>query len=60
MRKNIILTGTLEEKELKKVYDGLAPKLQEKGISLELQYLIFPELSYSISAIPFPDSSISR
>ena len=35
--KNIILTGTLEEKELKKVYDGLAPKLQEKGISLELQ-----------------------
>ena len=32
--KTLLLTGTLEEKKLKKVYDGLAPRLQEKGIEL--------------------------
>lgn len=35
--REILLTGSLEEKELKKIYDGLASKLQEKGIQLTLQ-----------------------
>lgn len=35
--KSILLTGTLEETRLKKVYDGLVPKLQEKGIELAFE-----------------------
>ena len=32
--KTILMTGTLEEKRLKKVYDGLASRLRERGIEL--------------------------
>lgn len=32
--KTLLLTGTLEEKKLRKVYDGLATRLREKGIEL--------------------------
>lgn len=32
--KTILLTGTLEEKRIKKIYEGLAPRLQEQGIEL--------------------------
>lgn len=34
---NIILLSTLEEGKLKKVYEGLAPALEEKGIILTMQ-----------------------
>lgn len=35
--KDIVLTGTMEEKKLKKVYEGLAPALEKKGIILTMQ-----------------------
>lgn len=45
--KTILLTSTLEEKEVKKVYDGLASRLQEKGIDLVLQ----PEYLHNSEAV---------
>ena len=35
--KTLLLTGTPEEKRLKKVYEGLASRLKEKGIELVLE-----------------------
>ena len=35
--KRILITSTLGEKEIKKVYDGLASRLEKKGIDLILQ-----------------------
>ena len=38
----LLLTGTIEEKKMRKLYDGLAPRLEEKGIrlTLEPEYLL--------------------
>lgn len=35
--KTILLTGTLEENRMKRVYDGLSARLQEKGIELAME-----------------------
>ncbi len=45
--RSILLTSSLEEKEVKKIYDGLASRLQEKGIDL----VLLPDYLYSSEAV---------
>ena len=45
--KNIVLTGTLEEKKLEEVFAGLAPALEKKGINLTMR----PDYLHSSDAV---------
>ena len=53
----ILLTGSLEEKALRPVYEGLAARLQEKGIRLTMQ-AEFPRNSKAVEASVKADAVI--
>ena len=45
--KTVLLTGTLEEKRMKKIYEGLASRLKERGIELAFE----PEYLHNSEAV---------